>query len=98
MSTRAMCCESPPGEPRATSRLASRFSGVKETAMSVDNPPLGNLAQPAKRIAMVEAGLAQSPHGFHAHLLQQVVDFDLAAERGAKAALDESRQRAANLL
>ena len=79
-SIRPAWAVSPAGCPAAP-RGRRRALAPEEPAMGVDDPPLGELAEPAKRVAMVKVGLGQRMHRLDAGLLEDVVDFDFASMR-----------------
>ena len=66
----------------AERNLASRvpFLSAVEAPMGVDDPSLGNLAEPGKRIAVLEIRLGQRPDRFDADFLENVLDFELAPQ------------------
>ena len=60
--------------------------------MQVDDSPLGNLAEPRKRVAVAQVGRRQGPHRLGTGLLEDVVRLDLAAQSRAQLPLDEGHE------
>src|SRR5262249_14124545 len=60
----------------------------KMPPMQIDDPPLGNLAEPRKRIAVADLGRRQGPHRFGACLLKNIIGLDLSPQGRAKLALN----------
>ena len=89
----AACCESPPAFPSDTSRPASRFSSAKVPAMGVDDASLGDLAEPRKRLAVLEFGRIQGANRLDADLLKNVFDLEPPPQPGAELPLDKGQQR-----
>ena len=64
-------------EPDFLARVA--FLGPKKTAMRIDNPPLGDLAQPGERLAVPQLDVGQRPHGVDREFLKDVIRLDFLA-------------------
>src|SRR5437773_2170928 len=60
--------------------------------VQVDDPPLGDLAQPRKRIAVADLGRGQGPDRFGTCLLKNIVRLDLPAQSRAELPLNEGHK------
>src|SRR5262245_57028881 len=81
------------GRTQANLTAGVAFLGVVESTMSVDDPSLGQLAQPVEWLALVELGLVQRSHRLDAHFLQHIFDFELSPQSRAQLPLDKRQQR-----
>jgi hypothetical protein len=66
------------------------FLAYDESAMRIDDPPLGNLTKPSEDFSLAKLGLRQAANGFGARFLQYVIGLDLAAKRRTQPPFDKS--------
>ena len=65
---------------------------AEKFAVNVDQPVLGDLAQPTERVAIGVGQLSRAAEGFQRHLLQDIIGFDLLAQRRPEVLADIRQQ------